>query len=137
MELKSAITKPRERRDGWTSTRRERFLACLAAGSDVRRTCEAIGLSRQSVYRLRTRDAAFAEAWDDALCQARETATRAFLAGLPEFLLRTLSDASTPCHPRPPHALSGRSRLLYPLRIFPVAAEAALTDRTRQRRGSS
>lgn len=107
METNSRIAKPRERRDGWTATRRERFVACLAAGRDVRGACNAIGLSRQSVYRLRARDAAFAEAWDDAMCEAREAATQAFLAGLPEFLLRTLSSPSIPCHLRPPAQPAG------------------------------
>lgn len=97
----SRIAEPRENRRGWTAARRERFFAYLAAGCDVRRTCRSIGLSRQSAYRLRARDAAFAEAWNEALWQAREAAAEAFLAGLPEFLLRTLSEASIPCHLRP------------------------------------
>jgi hypothetical protein len=39
------------RKDGWTLERRRRFLALLAAGLDVRRACDQVGMSRQAAYR--------------------------------------------------------------------------------------
>ena len=99
LETESLARAPR--RDGWTGARQLKFLARLAARPDVRRACAAVGLSRQSAYRLRARDPAFAAAWDEALRRAREEATRAFIAALPESLRRTLSESSTPCHLRP------------------------------------
>lgn len=89
------------RRDGWIAARRQRFLDCLAARCDVSRACQAVGLSRQSAYRLRARDPGFAAAWDGALLEAREAAIRSFIAALPEALRRTLSGSSSPCHLRP------------------------------------
>ena len=100
MEPNSIIARPRERHDGWTSARRELFVSSLAAGCDVRRSCKLAGKSRQSAYRLRERDAAFAAAWDDALRQAQDAERQKFLAALPEFLRRTLSELSGPCHLR-------------------------------------
>src|SRR5690606_33895449 len=51
----------------WTPALRERFLGHLSAGGDVRAAAARCGLSRQSVYKLRERDPAFARAWDAAL----------------------------------------------------------------------
>ena len=85
------------RRDGWTSERRRDFLERLAGGSDVRRACAGIGLSRESVYRLRRREPAFARAWDEALRMARRRAEQTFLAMLPPRLLRTMSELSGEC----------------------------------------
>ena len=88
------------RRDGWTELRRAAFIERLTATASVRHACAAVGLSRQSAYRLQARHAAFAAAWVEALQEAREAATQAFLAALPEYLRRTLSDSSTSCHLR-------------------------------------
>ena len=85
------------RRDGWTPERRRRFLELLAAGLDVRRACAGVGLSRQAAYTLRRRDPAFARVWDGALRSARAADDEAFLAMLPERLLRTLSELSGEC----------------------------------------
>ena len=57
---------------GWTRERQVRFLTLVAEEVDVRRACAAIGLSRQSVYRLRRRNADFAKVWAAALCKAHE-----------------------------------------------------------------
>ena len=57
----------RVRKDGWTAKRRQLFLDRLAATCSVREALEAVGMAGSSLYRLRQRDAAFAEAWDDAL----------------------------------------------------------------------
>jgi hypothetical protein len=85
------------RYDGWTPERRRRFLELLAAGLDVRRACAGVGLSRQAAYTLRRRDPAFAVAWDGALRSARAADDEAFLAMLPERLLRTMSELSGEC----------------------------------------
>jgi len=52
---------------GWTLSRRERFLDHVAATCNVRAATEAVGLSQASVYALRRRDPAFAEQWRMAL----------------------------------------------------------------------
>ena len=99
------MTSPRAtqtRRDGWTAERRAQFIGRLAAGGDVRRACAEIGLSRRGAYKLRQRDPAFARAWDLALHEARDAARCAFLAMLPESLLRTMSALSGECELRRP-----------------------------------
>jgi hypothetical protein len=83
--------RPTRRRDGWTPERRERFLDCLAAGTDVRRACARVGLSREGAYRLRRRDAAFARDWQTALRTARLCADEAFLAMLPDRLRQVMA----------------------------------------------
>lgn len=90
------------RRDGWTSPRRRQFLESLAAGDDVRRACAGVGLSRRAAYYLRYREPAFAQAWDAAQQAARESHEQAWLTGLPESLLRTLSAMSGECELRRP-----------------------------------
>lgn len=59
----------RGRRDGWTVQRQADFLGYLAETGSVMGACEAIGMSRNSAYRLRRRRDAesFAAAWDAAL----------------------------------------------------------------------
>lgn len=52
---------------GWTATRRERFLAFVAATCNVRAACEDVGLTQASAYALRQRDPAFRQAWKAAL----------------------------------------------------------------------
>lgn len=61
---------------GWTPELRTRFIESLARSGDVRRSAQACSLSRQSVYRLRQRDAAFAKAWEGALAGRRALAER-------------------------------------------------------------
>jgi hypothetical protein len=51
----------------WTKARRRRFLKELAATANVSASASAAGMSPSSAYRLRRLDAAFAEAWQDAL----------------------------------------------------------------------
>ena len=48
----------------WTPALRTRFLDHLSASGDVRAAAAHCGLSRQSVYKLRRRDPAFARQWD-------------------------------------------------------------------------
>ena len=90
------------RRDGWTAERRRRFLELLAAGLDVRRACKRVGLSRQAAYTLRRREPAFARAWDGAMRSARAADEEAFLAMLPQWLRRTMSELSGECNFRDP-----------------------------------
>ena len=85
------------KRDGWTPARRRHFLKSLAITANVRRASMGVGLSRQAAYQLRQRDPAFARAWDSALQKARDRAVKAFYAGMPEKLLRTVSELSTMC----------------------------------------
>ena len=92
---------PRYRHDGWTPERRELFLGLLAGGYDVRRACAGVRLSRQAAYKLRGREPGFAQAWDAALRSTRQAAEDAFLAMLPERLLRTMSELSGKCELRP------------------------------------
>jgi hypothetical protein len=81
------------RRDGWTAERRRQFLDHLVAGLDVRRACARVGISRESAYRLRRREAAFARAWDETLHAARAADERRFSALMAErpWALSTLS----------------------------------------------
>nr|WP_166180287.1 hypothetical protein [Altererythrobacter segetis] len=85
------------RRDGWTLERRGTFLDFLATGVTASSACKRVGLSRVAAYNLRRRDPAFARAWDEALRSARKTAEDAWLAMLPEPLLRTMSALSGEC----------------------------------------
>lgn len=95
--MERASTTPKPRHDGWTRERRRRFLEFLAAGRDISLACRGTGLSRQAAYKLRRRDPAFAREWGAALQRARDASANAFLAMLPEKLLRTLSGSSTEC----------------------------------------
>jgi hypothetical protein len=94
------LAEPKYRHDGWTPERRQLFLGFLASGVDVRRACAAVGLSRQAAYKLREREPAFAQAWDEALRSARRAAEEGWLAMLPERLRRTMSELSGECELR-------------------------------------
>jgi hypothetical protein len=63
---------PAARRDGWSPERKLRFLDRLAACGNVRTACAAVGMSRETAYVLRRRDALFARGWATALVLARE-----------------------------------------------------------------
>lgn len=74
MDLSPFTTTPcAERRDGWSAERKLRFLDRLAACGTVRGACGAVGMSRESAYTLRRRDALFARGWATALLLARES----------------------------------------------------------------
>lgn len=64
-----ASAKSNTRRDGWTPERQLQFLGSLAQSRNVTRAAAAVGMSRESAYRLRKRPGAalFALAWDRAL----------------------------------------------------------------------
>ena len=59
----------RTRRDGWTPARQARFIGLLVQLGCVRRAAAALGLSRESAYRLRRHAGAgsFRAAWDTAI----------------------------------------------------------------------
>ena len=62
------------RHDGWTPARQRGFCEALADCGLVDMAAAAVGMSRESAYRLRRRDAgqAFGLAWDMALLLARQ-----------------------------------------------------------------
>ena len=55
------------RHDGWTETKRKRFLAALAETGNVAEAARVAGKGKSTAYVLRRSDPAFAEAWDIAL----------------------------------------------------------------------
>ena len=61
--------RPRIRKDGWTIDRQLGFLAALAHTRSVTRAAAAVGMSRESAYRLcnRRENRLFAALWDLAL----------------------------------------------------------------------
>jgi hypothetical protein len=70
----------RARKDGWTPERQRRFIAMLRRGRSVVKAARAVGMSRESAYRLRERPGAesFAAAWDSALAMRPGPATTNF-----------------------------------------------------------
>ena len=69
--------KPREPRHGeWTRAKMAGFLRELAATRSVSRAAVAVGMGRQSAYKLRKRIAGFAKAWDEVVEPSRLTIPR-------------------------------------------------------------
>jgi hypothetical protein len=66
------------RQDGWSPERKLRFLDRLAATGNVRAACAAVGMSRETAYALRRRDALFGRGWAAALMLAREIVAELF-----------------------------------------------------------
>ena len=66
----------RTRRDGWSPPRQARFIALLVRHACVRTAAAAVGLSRESAYRLRRHPDAgsFRAAWDTAVTGRRQRA---------------------------------------------------------------
>lgn len=60
------------RHDGWTPEKRRVFLDALRDSASVTAAARAVGLSTTSAYRLRMRDAAFAERWELVLSDATD-----------------------------------------------------------------
>jgi len=69
------------RRDGWTARKQTAFLQMLAATQSVAQAARAVGMSRQSAYKLRARldDAPFGAAWRMATQSARGALVEAAL----------------------------------------------------------
>ncbi|QLC24038.1 hypothetical protein HFP57_02650 [Parasphingopyxis algicola] len=59
----------RQRHDGWTPDRIERFLEALRSTASIKDACRIVGMSRQSAYNLYNREesAHIRKAWDEAL----------------------------------------------------------------------
>src|SRR5262245_22662754 len=60
------------RHDGWTPELKARFLAILAESGNVRLAARRCGMSAQSAYVQRRRDARFARTWAAAMRLARD-----------------------------------------------------------------
>ncbi len=67
----------RRRHDGWTEVRVRIFLRALSETGCVRDACARARISSTSAYRMRTRDAKFAEAWAKAIDRALPTLEQA------------------------------------------------------------
>ena len=69
------------RRDGWTAEKQRGFLQMLAATQSVAQAAKAVGMSRQSAYKLRARrdDAPFGAGWRMATQSARNALVEAAL----------------------------------------------------------
>lgn len=67
----------RKRHDGWTEVRTRIFLRALSETGCVRDACARARISNNSAYRMRQRDAKFAEAWARALDRALPTLEQA------------------------------------------------------------
>jgi hypothetical protein len=90
---------------GWTLPRQVQFLRCLSEKGDVRFACARVGLSRQSAYKLRRRNAEFAYLWNFALEVAREARIARLLAALPGVTRRAASAPPGATRKVSPHPL--------------------------------
>lgn len=70
----------------WSPALRRRFIASLARCGQVGLAAAVCGLSRQSVYKLRERDAAFAAEWDAAVAESHGGREREGLAELARLI---------------------------------------------------
>jgi hypothetical protein len=94
------------RRDGWTADRQLGFLENLARTRSVSAAAAAVGMSRESAYRLRRRDPAglFAAAWDRAMGAGRVTLTRAEVdEGHRRLIAGACGPEAAAKRPNPPH----------------------------------
>jgi len=85
---REAIVTAPPNQNQWTPMLRARFLDHLAQAGNVRAAAIACGLSRQSLYKLRHRDPAFAGAWHSALDRHRLHATSNASNALSNWLTR-------------------------------------------------
>jgi len=72
MSMGTGLARKRARSDVrriWTNARRRKFLEHLARTCNVAASARVAGMATNSPYALRNRDAAFAEAWDQALME--------------------------------------------------------------------
>jgi hypothetical protein len=75
-----ALQMRRTRRVRFTAARKEAFLAHFAATCDAKAAAETAGVCASTVEKHRRRDAAFREAWDEALQAGYRTLEAALLA---------------------------------------------------------
>ena len=59
------------RHDEWTPAKMVAFLRELAASQSVSQAARAVGMGRQSAYKLKRRLPPFAAAWDEAVADSR------------------------------------------------------------------
>lgn len=95
------------RRDGWTPARQLAFLEALSVFGSVSAAAAAVGMSRETAYRLRKHSSAtlFARAWDQALrdheiAKLRRPRTKPPIVGL---VVRAVDKRSQSV--RPPNSL--------------------------------
>ena len=69
----SPAPKPHPDTARWTGEKASAFLKLLARNGSVASSARAVGMSRQSAYRLRARAPRFAAFWNSALEVARNT----------------------------------------------------------------
>lgn len=74
-----------------TAKRKDRFLAVLADAGNVSEACRQTGTSRDTVYKIKKKDEAFARRWDSAI----EVAADKLEA---EVLRRALKGVEVPLH---------------------------------------
>ncbi|WP_265563452.1 hypothetical protein [Sphingomicrobium arenosum] len=67
------------RHDGWTTVTQIVFLETLASTGIVTHACGIAQMSSSSAYLFRRKNSAFAAAWEEALCLAREKLADALL----------------------------------------------------------
>lgn len=88
----------------WTKTKRKQFLDLLAETCNVRRSCEAVGMGRRSLYALRHRDPGFAELWRIALRTGYDRLEERLLChaggGINDIEIEPGDDAPAPFDPR-------------------------------------
>lgn len=78
------------RTDGWTVQRQLGFLVALEQTRSVSKAATAVGMSRESAYRLRNRAELFAALWDRVLAPGRHEGHNAPLSD--GRLMRLLSN---------------------------------------------
>lgn len=104
------------------------FLATLSTGSSVTAACEASGLTRQTAYRRRQADEAFALAWADAIDRGTERledfALKRALSGESDRILELLLKAHRPDKYRDRVSIDATHRRLPTDRIRRVQAAA-------------
>lgn len=74
------MEKPTRRWTRWTKKKRSAFLDMLAETANVKAASAAVEVTAQCAYRLRRKDAAFAEAWHEALLAGYEMLETELLA---------------------------------------------------------
>ena len=92
-KLRTRPSRPRRiRRDGWTAERQIGFLEALGRTRSVATAAAAVGMSRESAYRLRARqpDGLFAALWDRVLRPCEQQSTESHTGALGDGRLARL-----------------------------------------------
>ena len=134
----------RVRAGGWTAQKRAGFLEVLAQTANVRMAALATEMSVQGAYALRKRDAGFAAAWLEALCDGYAKLDDLMLERALQTIGGYAADAFAAGDEAKAHALSERTILTLMAQHRPMvkaalaiargpagedrAADATLTD---------